>query len=90
MNEKDTQIAICKACNASAKSFSTSGLIYHLKSKHPDCQSEYEKNAAAKREVTPSPPTPSVANNFEKAQKFPSDSIKAQRALHKKSWNSLP
>ncbi len=71
---------ICKTCNAeisrggaSAKTFSTSGLIYHLKSKHSDRYAEYERNAAQKRKTPPSTPTPSVADVFEKARKFPSD-----------------
>lgn len=42
--------AICKSCNAEitkdgacAKSVSTSGLIYHLKAKHPELQDDYER-----------------------------------------------
>ncbi len=55
ISEKDPQTAICKTCNAEisrggafAKTFSTLGLIYHLKSKHSDRYSEYERNAAQK------------------------------------------
>ncbi len=80
ISEKDPQTAICKTCNAkisrggaSAKTFSTSGLIYHLKSKHSDRFAEYERNAAQKRKMPPSTPTPSVADVFVKARKFPSD-----------------
>ncbi len=57
----------------SAKTFSTSGLIYHLKSKHSDRYAEYERNAAQKRKTPPSMPIPPVADVFEKARKFPSD-----------------
>ncbi|RXN03340.1 zinc finger BED domain-containing 4-like protein [Labeo rohita] len=85
ISEKDPRIAICKTCNAeisrggaSAKTFSTSGLIYHLKSKHPDRCAEYERNTAQKRKTPPSTPTPSVVDVFEKARKFPSDSVKAK------------
>ncbi len=80
ISEKEPRTAICKTCNAeisrggaSAKTFFTSGLIYHLKSKHPDRYAEYERNAAQKRKTPPSTPTPSVADVFEKARKFPSD-----------------
>ncbi len=80
ISEKDPRTAICKTCNAeisrggaSAKTFSTSGLIYHLKSKHSDHYAEYERNAAQKRKTPPSTPTPSVADGFEKARTFPSD-----------------
>ncbi len=52
ISEKDPRTAICKTCNAemsrggaSAKTFSTSGLMYHLKSKHSDRYAEYERNA---------------------------------------------
>ncbi len=52
ISEKDPRTAICKTCNAeisrggaSAKTFSTSGLIHHLKSKHFDRYAEYERNA---------------------------------------------
>ncbi len=52
LSEKDPRTAICKTCNAeisrggaSAKTFSTSGLIHHLKSKHFDRYAEYERNA---------------------------------------------
>ncbi|KAK0131379.1 Zinc finger BED domain-containing protein 4 [Merluccius polli] len=92
VSEKDPRIAICKNCNAeisrggaSTKSFSTSGLIYHLKSKHPDCHSQYEKNAAQKRKINPSTPTPktSVADVFEKARRFPSDGAKAKGITQK-------
>ncbi|XP_061129317.1 zinc finger BED domain-containing protein 4-like [Syngnathus typhle] len=90
ISEKDPRIAICKTCNAeisrggaSAKSFSTSGLIHHLESKHPDRHSEYEKKATQKRKLTPSTPTPSVADVFEKARKFSSDSAKAKGITHK-------
>lgn len=90
ISEKDPRIALFKSCNAEisrggayAKSFSTSGLIYHLKSKHPDRHAEHEKNAAQKRKVPPSTPTPSVANVFEKATKFPSDCAKAKGITQK-------
>ncbi len=80
ISEKDPWTAICKTCNAeisrggaSAKTFSMSGLIYHLKSKHSDRYAKYERNAAQKRKTPPSMPTPSVADVFEKARKFPSD-----------------
>ncbi len=58
ISEKDPRTAIYKTCNAetsrgaaSAKTFSTSGLIYHLKSKHSDRYAEYERNAAQKRKT---------------------------------------
>lgn len=90
ISEKDPRTAICKTCNAeisrggaSAKTFSTSGLIYHLKSKHSDRYAEYERNAAQKRKTPPSTPTPSVADVFEKARKFPSDGVKAKGITQK-------
>ena len=85
VSEKDPRIAICKNCKAeisrggaSGKSFFTLGLIYHLKSKHPDCHSQYEYNTARKRKINPSTPTSSVADVFEKARKFPSDGAEAK------------
>ncbi len=55
---KDPRTAICKTCNAeisrggaSAKTFSTSGLINHLKSKHIR-YAEYERNAAQKENAS--------------------------------------
>ena len=85
ISKNDPRIAICTTCNAeisrggaSAKSFSTSGLINHLKCKHPDCHSEYEKNVAQKRQINLSTPTLSVADVFEKARKFSSDGAKAK------------
>jgi len=90
ISEKDPRTAICKTCNAeisrggaSANTFSTSGLIYHLKSKHSDRYAEYERNAAQKRKTPPSTPTPSVADVFEKARKFPSDGVKAKGITQK-------
>ena len=94
VSEKDPRIVICKNCNAeisrggaSTKSFSTSGLIYHLKSKHPDCHSQYEKNAAQKRKINPSMPTPSVGTFLKRQEGF---QVMVQRALRRKLWNSLP
>ncbi len=72
-----------KEGGASAKTFSTSGLIYHLKSKHSDHYAEYERNAAQKRKAPPSTPTPSVVDVFEKARKFPSDGVKAKGITQK-------
>lgn len=40
--------------------------VYHLKSKHPERQSEYEKNGAEKRKIALSTPTPSASDVFEK------------------------
>ena len=57
-------------------------MIHHLKSKHPRQHEEYERDttaAATKRKVgLPSSHTPSVADVFEKAKKFGSDSAKAK------------
>lgn len=90
ISEKDPRTANCKTCNAeisrvgaSAKTFSKSGLIYHLKSKHSDLYAEYERNAAQKRKMPPSKPTPSVADVFEKARKVPSDGVKAKGITQK-------
>ncbi len=90
ISEKDPRTAICTTCNAeisrggaSAKTFSTSGLIYHLKSKHSDRYAEYERNVAQKRKTPPSTPTPSVADVFEKARTFPSDGVKAKGITQK-------
>ncbi len=86
VSEKEAKTAVCRHCSAelsrggaSAKTYSTSSLIYHLKSRQPEHHAEYEKDtaaatatAAAKRKVAPpSPrtPTPSVAD-LEKAKKF--------------------
>lgn len=57
--------------------------IYHLKSKHSDCYAEYERNAAQKRKMPPSTPTPSVADVFEKARNFPCDGVKAKGITQK-------
>ncbi|XP_073671353.1 zinc finger BED domain-containing protein 4-like [Paramisgurnus dabryanus] len=93
VSEKEAKTAVCRHCSAelsrggaSAKTYSTSSLIYHLKSKHPEHHAEYEKDtaaatatAAAKRKVAPGPtPTPSVADFLEKAKKFANDSAKAK------------
>ncbi|XP_067300896.1 zinc finger BED domain-containing protein 4-like [Pseudorasbora parva] len=94
VSEKDAKTAVCKHCSAelsrggaSAKTYSTSSLIYHLKSRHPEHHAEYEKDAAAaaataaaKRKVPPPSltHTPSVADFLEKAKKFTSDSAKAK------------
>ena len=90
ISENDPRIAICKTCNSgisrggkSTKSFSTSGLIFHLKSKHPDRHSDFEKNTAQKRKINPSAPAPSVADLFEKARQFSSDSAKAKGITQK-------
>ncbi|XP_073718457.1 zinc finger BED domain-containing protein 4 [Misgurnus anguillicaudatus] len=94
VSEKEAKTAVCRHCSAelsrggaSAKTYSTSSLIYHLKSRHPEHHAEYEKDtaaatatAAAKRKVAPGPgtPTPSVADLLEKAKKFANDSAKAK------------
>ena len=90
ISENYPRIAICKTCNSgisrggkSTKSFSTSGLIFHLKSKHPDRHSDFEKNTAQKRKINPSAPAPSVADLFEKARQFSSDSAKAKGITQK-------
>ncbi len=90
ISQKDPRTAICKTCNAeisrggaSAKAFSTSGLFYHLKSKHSNRYAEYERNVAQKRKTPPSTPTPSVVDVFEKARMFPSDGVKAKGITQK-------
>ncbi|KAJ4942888.1 hypothetical protein JOQ06_005400 [Pogonophryne albipinna] len=79
ISEKEARIAICKTCSAdisrggvTAKTFTTSGLLHHLKSKHPDKYAEYDQiTSAQKKKVLPSTPTPSVADLFEKvARKY--------------------
>ncbi len=55
--------------------------MYHLKSKRSDRYAEYERNAAQKRKTPPS--TPSVADVFEEARKFPSDGVKAKGITQK-------
>lgn len=79
-----------KSCNAdisrggaSAKHFSSSGFVYHLKSKHPKRHADYEKHTAQKRKVSLSTPTTTVADVFEKARKFSSDGAKAKGITQK-------
>ncbi len=57
--------------------------LQRLASKHSDRYAEYERNAAQKRKTPPSTPTPSVADVFEKARKFPSDGVKAKGITQK-------
>ncbi|KAJ4922865.1 hypothetical protein JOQ06_021327 [Pogonophryne albipinna] len=56
ISEKEARIAICKTCSAdisrggvTAKTFSTSGLLHHLKSKHPDKYAEYDQITSAQK-----------------------------------------
>uniref|UniRef100_A0A8C4H3G7 UDP-glucuronic acid decarboxylase 1 n=1 Tax=Dicentrarchus labrax TaxID=13489 RepID=A0A8C4H3G7_DICLA len=44
---------------------------YHLKSKYPDCHSEYEKNVAQKRKINPSMPTLLYFLSLSFSQKYP-------------------
>ncbi len=86
VSEKDTKLSVCRDCSAelsrggpSAKTYSTTSLIYHLKSRHPERHAEYEKDtataaAAAKSKVHP--PTPSVADFLQKTKRFANDSAK--------------
>ncbi|XP_061634487.1 pyrroline-5-carboxylate reductase 3 isoform X1 [Phyllopteryx taeniolatus] len=76
ISEKNPRMAICKACNknisrggSSAKTFSTSGLLYHLKSKHPD--SEFDKKATPKRKIHARSPTPAAADVFDMESAHP-------------------
>ena len=89
VSENEANKAVCRQCSAelsrgekSAKTFSTTCLIHHLKSKHPGQYAEYERDTAAaatKRKVClPSSHTPSVADVFQKAKKFASDGAKAK------------
>ena len=64
------------------KNFSTSGLIHHLKTRHPIQYAEYIKTTMLKRTPT-STPTPLVAAVFEKAKKFANDSAKARGITEK-------
>ncbi len=57
--------------------------LQRLASKHSDRYAEYERNAAQKRKTPPRTPTPSVADVFEKARKFPSDGVKAKGITQK-------
>lgn len=58
------------------KNFSTTGLIHHLKTRHPIEHEEYRKTTLVKSTPTTSQ-TPSVATLFEKTKKFEEDSVKA-------------
>uniref|UniRef100_A0A8C5LQ09 BED-type domain-containing protein n=1 Tax=Leptobrachium leishanense TaxID=445787 RepID=A0A8C5LQ09_9ANUR len=94
VSEKDNKFAVCTACSAEVsrggttpRNFSTTGLIHHLKAKHPVQHAEYAKEAAKLKKTTPaastSSSTPSVATLFQKITKFTSDSPKAHEITEK-------
>lgn len=62
----------------------------HLKSKHPERHADYEKHTAQKRKVSPSTPTLSVADIFEKARKFSSDGAKTKDITQKIALDDQP
>ncbi|XP_056391730.1 zinc finger BED domain-containing protein 4-like isoform X2 [Hyla sarda] len=87
ISEKDIKFAICNICSAEiskggavARHFSTTGLIYHLKARHPNQHAEYSQATKLK---TPTSTTPSIATAFERVKKFANDSAKAQDITEK-------
>jgi hypothetical protein len=84
IHEGESRYAVCDECNSkvsrgglTAKTFSTSGLIHHLKSNHPSKYDEYQRETKRKT-TTATASTPSVAEMFEKNKKFTKDSAKAK------------
>lgn len=89
VSDEDNKLAICNVCSAKVsrggtvpKNFSTTGLIHHLKTRHPIEHEEYRKTTLVKSTPTTSQ-TPSVATLFEKTKKFEEDSVKARGITEK-------
>ncbi|KAL0150404.1 hypothetical protein M9458_054221, partial [Cirrhinus mrigala] len=89
VSDEDSKVAICNICSAkvsrggsTAKTFSTTGLIHHLESRHAVEFEEYRQTTLVKTKPT-STPTPSVATVFEKIKKFANDSAKARDITEK-------
>lgn len=91
ISDKDIKFAICSVCSAEIsrggtvpRHFSTTGLIHHLKTRHPIQHEEYRKATMLKSTPTStSTSTPSVATVFEKTKKFANDSAKAHGITEK-------
>ncbi|KAM4559372.1 zinc finger BED domain-containing protein 4 [Odontesthes bonariensis] len=91
VHEGENRFAVCEECKTkvsrgglSAKTFSTSGLINHLKSNHPSKYEEYARETKRKANTAKTPcTTPSVADIFEKSRKFTKDSVKAKGITEK-------
>ncbi|XP_077315557.1 max-like protein X isoform X1 [Lithobates pipiens] len=89
VSDKDPKFAICSLCSAEIsrggtvpRHFSTTGLIHHLKTRHPVQHSDYKKTVPLPKSDSGS--TPSVATVFEKVKKkFASDSPKARAITDK-------
>ncbi|XP_060769444.1 zinc finger BED domain-containing protein 4-like [Neoarius graeffei] len=84
VSESENRVAVCNECDAkvsrggiNAKTFSTSGLISHLKTNHPAKHDEYARESAAAAAKRKASSAPSVADVFEKTKKFASESPKA-------------
>lgn len=96
VSEKDQRFAVCNTCSieisrggAVRKSFNTTNLIGHLKSRHEAVYGDYlqadqkRKNEAAKKAQTPGKTQTSIDTAFEKAKQLPPDSAKAKQITNK-------